>query len=157
MVSGVALLSPALQLRLSALAAPLATRASAASTRAGAGLAGQCVVGALLGAVWSPCVGPTLGSAIGLAASGGSLLEATGVMALFGVGSAAPLLAIAYAARRIPAARHRIMRVATRARTLFGASLAGIGLLVMTGLDRRVEAAMLDALPMWWIDLLASV
>jgi cytochrome c biogenesis protein CcdA len=155
--SGGVLLIPHLQTRMSLLASPLASVAARASARTGSGLAGQFLLGALLGAIWSPCVGPTLGSAIGLASSGGSLAEATMTMGAFGVGSAIPLLAIAHSARRVGAARGAILQVASRARRLFGGSLVAIGVLVITGTDRWVEARVLDALPAWWINLLASV
>ena len=39
------------------------------------GLGGQFVVGLVLGVIWSPCVGPTLGAASLLAAQGSSLVS----------------------------------------------------------------------------------
>jgi cytochrome c biogenesis protein CcdA len=47
--------------------------------------AGQFGVGALLGFVWLPCVGPTLGAAITLASLGQSLSMAFAIMFTFGV------------------------------------------------------------------------
>ena len=47
---------------------------------------GMFLGGALLGAVWSPCVGPTLGGAIALAYQGENLLRATGIMIAFALG-----------------------------------------------------------------------
>ena len=57
------------------------------------GAGGQFVVGLLLGVVWTPCVGPTLGAASVLAAQGKNLPAVAAVMAAFGLGSALPLLA----------------------------------------------------------------
>jgi len=45
------------------------------------GLQGQFAGGLLLGAVWSPCIGPTLGGAIALAAQGESLMWVAAIMA----------------------------------------------------------------------------
>ena len=62
---GVVLLVPRFQERLALAGAPLATwsdRHFGASRQSG--LSGQILAGLLLGAVWSPCVGPTLGSGI---------------------------------------------------------------------------------------------
>ena len=74
---GLALLIPRAQTLLAALVSPLASGADRRVERVqDAGLGGQFVVGILLGAVWSPCIGPTLGGAIGLAASGDGLVEA---------------------------------------------------------------------------------
>ena len=52
------------------------------------GLWGQFVLGLLLGIVWSPCVGPTLGAAIVLASQGSNLPEVAALMAMFGIGAA---------------------------------------------------------------------
>lgn len=73
---GVILLVPRFQERLALAGAPLATwsdRHFGAARQAGLG--GQILVGLLLGAVWSPCVGPTLGAASLLAAQGRDLGE----------------------------------------------------------------------------------
>src|SRR6267378_2149982 len=65
-------------------AAPIGAGAAALLARLGpGGLAGQFVVGALLGALWTPCGGPTLGAAIGLAAQRRSLGAAAAVMAAY--------------------------------------------------------------------------
>lgn len=155
--SGVLLLIPRLQARLSSVASPLASAAARTSQRTGSGPAGQFLLGGLLGAIWSPCVGPTLGSAIGLASSGGSLTEATVTMGAFGVGSAIPLLAIAQSARRFSAARGAVLQFASHARRAFGVILVAIGAFVLTGTDRWLEARILDVLPAWWIDMLARI
>lgn len=84
---GVILLIPQSQNLLATLSAPLADGANTRINRIqNAGLAGQFGVGALLGAVWSPCIGPTLGGAVSLAASGESLGHATLTMIIFGMG-----------------------------------------------------------------------
>ncbi|BCB27381.1 hypothetical protein SKTS_22670 [Sulfurimicrobium lacus] len=49
------------------------------------GLSGQFMLGLLLGIVWSPCVGPTLGAAVTLASQGQNLGQVTLLMALFGI------------------------------------------------------------------------
>ena len=47
------------------------------------GFAGQFIVGALLGVVWSPCVGPTLGAATTLASQGKDLGQIALLMVCF--------------------------------------------------------------------------
>ena len=77
---GVVLLIPALQGRLAAFAAPVATGGQTLLDRnQPSGLGGQFVLGGLLGAIWSPCSGPTLGAAIGLAAQGDTVIKAAAV------------------------------------------------------------------------------
>ena len=66
---GVLLLMQRLQDRLALAAAPLTSWAHARQSGLNRyGLAGQAAIGLLLGLVWSPCVGPTLGAATVLAA-----------------------------------------------------------------------------------------
>src|ERR1700745_3381317 len=74
-VIGVVLLLPGLQARLAAASGPIANwTARRFGSQHSASLSGQFGVGVLLGAVWSPCVGPTLGAASLLAAQGQDLL-----------------------------------------------------------------------------------
>ena len=68
---GIVLMVPRLQTGLAIAGGPIANWAD--KRRSGldsGGLGGQFAVGVLLGAVWSPCVGPTLGAASLLAAQG---------------------------------------------------------------------------------------
>ena len=74
----------------------IATRADAGLDRVDrSGLRGQFVGGMLLGAVWSPCVGPTLGGAIALAAQGENLLRAGLVLTTFAAGVSTVVIALA--------------------------------------------------------------
>lgn len=159
LAAGIALVSARVQDALSRLMSPLATYASRLTGRMGRGLAGQYAVGALLGVVWSPCVGPTLGAAIGLASSASalSLAQAAASMFAFGVGSAVPLLATAYASRRVLATRRMLLTTGATGKLVLGGALLVLGTLVLTGLDKTVEATVLARLPQWWIELLASV
>lgn len=63
------------------------------------GRMGQFVVGILVGPVWSPCVGPTLGAASVLAAQGKDLASVAVVMLALGVGTTLPMLAVAMLSR----------------------------------------------------------
>ena len=73
--AGFALMLPRLQIQSALAAAPLGSWTQQKfGTTVTAGLRGQFGVGLLLGAVWSPCVGLTLGAASVLAAQGRSLV-----------------------------------------------------------------------------------
>ncbi|MGC2126881.1 MAG: cytochrome c biogenesis protein CcdA, partial [Methylovirgula sp.] len=71
---GLVLMVPIAQVRLATAAGPMSNwteqRFGGFVTR---GLWGQFTLGLLLGAIWSPCVGPTLGAASILAAQGRNL------------------------------------------------------------------------------------
>ncbi len=73
---GIVLVAPPLQERFSAAAGPLSDKIdSAFRGYPAAGALGQFGLGLVLGAVWSPCVGPTLGAASVLAARGENLQQ----------------------------------------------------------------------------------
>lgn len=151
---GLVLLLPRLQDWLTLRATPLARWAT--ERQAGLdrhGLWGQAGVGALLGVVWSPCVGPTLGAATALAAEGKDLAEVALVMAAFGLGIAAVLLALAFATRGlINRWRGGLMAAGGRGKALLGVLLLAIGVAILTGFDRRLEAVILDWQPDWLIE-----
>ena len=70
-ILGAVLLVPAWQARLAAAGGPISSWADRRfGGFASSGLLGQFAIGLLLGAVWSPCVGPTLGAASLLASQG---------------------------------------------------------------------------------------
>lgn len=155
--AGVLMFATPLQNLTSRLLSPLASAASRLANATGGGLTGQFAVGTLLGGVWSPCAGPTLGAAIGLASTGDSMARASMMMAAFGLGSSLPLVATAYAARHLLRRRGRLLAAGALAKPVFGFALVVMGAFVMTGTDKLVEAALLARLPQWWIDLLAGV
>jgi len=156
---GVILLSTSLQERFARAGAPLLNRAGVILAAPGkAGLTGQFALGILLGLVWAPCAGPTLGAAVGLAASGGTAPRAAVMMTLFGLGAATPVLALAYASRRwAGAGRQRLRALASVARPALGSVLVVVGTIVLTGTDRIVETALTRAMPGWLLDITTRI
>lgn len=152
---GLILLLPALGGRVELALAGLAARADARlGATAPAGLGGQAVGGALLGAVWSPCIGPTLGAAIALAAQGQNLGQATLVMAAFAGGVSTLILVLATGARAGLARRPAgLRRIAEWSRPVTGAVFVVVGLVLAFRLHHPVEAWLLDRLPPWLVDL----
>ncbi|AWN34687.1 cytochrome c biogenesis CcdA family protein [Methylobacterium radiodurans] len=148
---GLVLMLPPLQARLSAALGPAGAWAAARlGTVAGRGLAGQFGVGLLLGAAWSPCVGPTLGAASLLAARGENLGAVALTMLGFGLGAAAPLLLLGLLSHGALARRRGgLAAFGQSARTALGALLAALGFLVLSGLDKRAEAWAVAASPDW--------
>jgi|CXWL01.1.fsa_nt_gi cytochrome c biogenesis protein CcdA len=118
------------------------------------GLHGQFLLGILLGMVWSPCVGPTLGVAITLASQGQALLQVTAVMLTFSLGVALPLLAIGMLSREaLGKWRTRILVTGQKAKQVFGAALLVIGILILTGADKSFEGWAVNAMPDWLVTL----
>jgi cytochrome c-type biogenesis protein len=154
-VVGTVLLVPRFHAGLALAGAPLASWGDRHFARArGNGLAGQLWLGLLLGAVWTPCVGPTLGAASILAAQGRNLGQVAATMLAFGLGAALPLAALgAFSRDALLRWRARLAAGGAGARAAFAILLVAIGLLVLTGLDKRVETFVVDHSPQWVTDL----
>jgi len=143
------------------LSAGFATATAGVSARADAGidgvdssgLRGQFVGGMLLGAVWSPCVGPTLGGAISLASQGESLVRAGAIMVAFAFGISSVILALGYGARSAIQRRQAYMRrIASAARPILGATFVAVGLAILFKLHHAAERWALETLPPWLLD-----
>lgn len=149
--NGVVLMAPRLQTRFTMAAGPFGNWANRTfGGRSNSGLTGQLALGLLLGAVWSPCVGPTLGAATLLAAHGKNPLSVTLTMLLFGLGTDLALAAIGLLSRSILLGwRDNMLGVGRWAKATMGAGLALVGVLMLTGLDKPIQSALVDASPLW--------
>jgi cytochrome c-type biogenesis protein len=156
---GLVMLVPALGGRFASATAGLAARADTGidATRQ-AGLPGQFAAGALLGAVWSPCIGPTLGAAISLAAQGQDLGRAGAIMTAFALGVSTLIIGIGYTARSSLQRRQAALRVfAARAKPIMGGVFVVIGALLFFRVHHLIEAWLLQVLPTWLVDLSVSI
>ncbi len=157
-IFGVMLMASTLQTRLAVAAGPVGDWAD---RRFGGfatnGLQGQFAVGLLLGAVWSPCVGPTLGAASLLATQGKDLWHVAAVMITFGISAALPLLILGIVSRETMMRwREKLHRSGKRGKILLGAILLAIGLLILTGADKRLETFLVEVSPAWLTQLTTS-
>jgi cytochrome c-type biogenesis protein len=115
---------------------------------------GQFGLGLLLGAVWAPCVGPTLGAASLLAAKGEDLGQVALTMLAFGIGAALPLMLLGFVSREAMMRwRGHLMEAGKGGKMLLGGLLVAIGLLIATGLDKRIETFLVDVSPQWLTNL----
>jgi len=152
---GVILLVPQLQTQIAAAASPISgwteERFGGIET---AGLSGQFALGLLLGAVWSPCVGPTLGAASVLAAQGEDLAQVALVMLAFGLGAALPLLLLGLLSRdTLMRWRGRLLDAGKNGKLALGGLLVGVGVMILSGLDKHIEAALVEASPAWLTEI----
>ncbi|HYN39370.1 MAG TPA: cytochrome c biogenesis protein CcdA, partial [Rhodospirillales bacterium] len=122
---GAILLMPSWQARLAAAGSPVSGWADRQfGDVASSGLGGQFAIGLLLGAVWSPCVGPTLGAASLLASQGRDLPTVALTMAIFGIGAALPLVLLGQVSRvTLMGLRDRLLSAGKLGKTLLGAAL----------------------------------
>jgi cytochrome c-type biogenesis protein len=151
-VLGLVLLSWRAQGSFARLLAPVTEAAGRLLARTPrSGVLGQFLVGTLLGAIWSPCAGPTLAAAITLAAQRTSVPSAALVIAAFSLGAAVPLVALAYASRETLG--RRAESIARIARPVTGVALVVVGVLTLSGGDRLIETRLVDVMPGWLMDL----
>lgn len=118
------------------------------------GWQGQFAGGLLLGAVWSPCVGPTLGGAISLASQGDELFRAFLIMVFFALGIGSVVVALGYGARAALQRRMgQLRRLAQSSRPILGGVFIFVGLAILMRWHHMAEAWLLDHMPIWLQDL----
>ena len=151
----VVMLSPSLGARFTQWMTPIASTANRASARLDSGhWLGALALGGVLGLVWSPCSGPLLGSALSLVASEGGVARGGVMLGVFGLGAALPLVAVAYASRRgFARARDWLMPRLEHLRRGFALLLGLVGVAILSGGDKWLEAQVLSMLPDAWVVL----
>ena len=156
---GVVLLVPRFSESFATAAAGLSARADARiEAEDTSSLNGQFVTGILLGAVWSPCIGPTLGGAISLASQGEGLVHAGLIMTAFALGVSTIIIGLSYGARSVISKRQAWMRsLAHSARPIMGAVFVAVGLAIYFKLHHVIEFWALENLPPWLMDLSVAI
>lgn len=155
---GIVLLLPAIQERLSLVSSGLSQFGTDLLQKVSPeGLSGQFIVGLVMGLIWSPCVGPTLGAASTLAAQGQALAVAGALMFVFGLGAAMPLLILGSLSRVLMSKlRHRLLITGVVAKKVMGGMLLVLGILILSGLDKSIERRLVELSPIWLTELTSS-
>jgi cytochrome c-type biogenesis protein len=156
---GAVLLVPRLQTQLATAAGPMSnwtqSRFGGVST---SGISGQFGVGLLLGAVWTPCVGPTLGAASIMAARGENLGMVVLTMLAFGIGTSLPLLALASMSREVLLHwRGRMLSASSGIKMALGGLLIVAGIMTLSGVDRTIQIGLERALPDWLVAITTRI
>ncbi|MEP6907641.1 MAG: cytochrome c biogenesis CcdA family protein [Pseudoxanthomonas sp.] len=124
----------------------------------GEGPLSQFLIGLLLGLVWSPCVGPTLGAASSLAAQGQHLPQIALLMLVFGLGAGFPLLLLGGLSHAtMMRVRGSLASIGHKAKSIMGGLFVLFGVLILTGLDHKLEALLLSISPDWLTRLTTSL
>ncbi|MEP2947310.1 MAG: cytochrome c biogenesis CcdA family protein [Lentilitoribacter sp.] len=117
------------------------------------GNSGQFLGGVLLGAVWSPCIGPTLGGAIALASQGESLLWAMLIMLFFAFGVSTLILGLSWGAQSALRSRTEALKsLAERSKPILGVVFVAVGLMIYFKIHHIIERWALQTLPAWLLD-----
>ena len=156
---GAILLVPSFSARFATATAGVGSGADATLDRIGTqGISGQFVGGMLLGAVWSPCIGPTLGGAISLASQGENLVWAGLIMVAFALGVSTIILTLAYGAQSVLRRRKEaMMRISQASRPVLGIVFIAVGFAILFKLHHAAEIWVLDNLPPWFTELSVSI
>lgn len=132
----------------------VAARAQGVSMRLAGNPFANFGAGAALGVAWSPCIGPTMGAAIALAATGQSLTWAGAIMAAYGAGTASLMIALAYGGRAMVQRRKgRLQAMAPLALRLFAVTAIGLGLILLTHAHVALEIWLIGIMPDWLLAL----
>lgn len=156
---GLVLMVPALNLRFAEVTAGISSQAEQhRGELQGGGLGGHFLSGMLLGAAWSPCIGPTLGGAISLASQGQSVAWSAAIMTSFALGTSTVLLLLAYGTREAIVRRQSNLRkIAANSKWVMALALITVGVVILTGLHYRIEGWVMSLLPVWLQDLSVSL
>ena len=109
------------------------------------GLAGGLVVGAGIGLIWAPCVGPIMAAVIAAAAVAGPSPFGIAASVAYVTGAVIPLSIIARFGRR--ATKRISAPAAGRVRRGFGVAMVLASAVVLTGLDVPLQARLTETLP----------
>lgn len=142
---GLLMLVPQLQLHFESIPSHWVPAMSGSSN----GFFGGLGLGAGLGLAWTPCVGPIMASVMTLAMSqqiDGSVVLIT---LAFAVGTALPLTAITIGGRRTVARLHWFQVHGRSVQRVFGAAVMATAVCIWLGVDRSLQAALIDWLPDW--------
>ena len=159
MAFGLILVVPMFAQRFEMATAGVAAGADTRMNTLNAGsLRGQFAGGLLLGTVWSPCIGPTLGGAIALASQGENLGYVTLVMTAFAMGVSTLILGLGFGAQEAIRPRAQALRgLAERSKPIIGATFLVIGALLFFEVHHLIEGWLLNVMPIWLQDLSVSI
>ncbi|GGS18889.1 cytochrome c biogenesis CcdA family protein [Deinococcus knuensis] len=114
---------------------------------ADAGGYGPVALGAAFAFGWSPCLGPALGSILGLAASTASLGSGVVLLAAYTLGLAVPFLLAALLWHRLNL--RRLNRFSGIFERVGGGLLVVVGIMMLTGQFTRLATFFYQVMPAW--------
>lgn len=110
-------------------------------------LIGQFILGILLGAMWTPCVGPTLGSAISLATQGQDIAYAGFIMFSFALGVVTPVVLMSLLSQTaMYKLKNVVMEKSKIIKKVLGLLFVILGLLLITDTMVVIENFIIDNL-----------
>jgi cytochrome c biogenesis protein CcdA/thiol-disulfide isomerase/thioredoxin len=142
---GLSLLLPGFQAALEKLFSKLSGLLP--KTNAESGFVGGLFVGTSIGIIWTPCVGPILGSVISLAVTGTVTGTAFFITLAYSLGTAIPMLAIVYGGRGLLNRVPWLTRNTGKIQKIFGVIMMLTAIGIYFNLDRDFQSFVLDRFP----------
>ncbi|WP_373540469.1 cytochrome c biogenesis CcdA family protein [Chamaesiphon sp.] len=103
------------------------------------GLVGEFCLGSQLGLLWTPCAGPVLASILLLAAVQNQPIQAFGMLVVYGLGAAVPMLLFAYGGRYLG---QRLLQLRSHSGTIQkigGMMIIMTAIAMLLGLDVQIQ------------------
>lgn len=142
---GIVLLFPQTQVALEKIISRLSSIVP--STQNQHGLVGGLVIGASLGLIWAPCVGPILAAVITLAFTSAITLTAVLITLAYAVGTAIPMLVIMLGGRQLLQRVPWLMEHTPQIQKGFGLIMILLAVMIFFNWDRRFQAYVLTVFP----------
>lgn len=118
------------------------------------GYLGTVFVGIAFGAGWTPCLGPTLGAILLLAANETELAKGVGLLTAYSMGLAVPFLLSALAIERFLGFFQKFKHNIGRVNRIAGILLVIVGVLMFTGWFERLAALLQPLTPEFLVERL---
>lgn len=149
---GIMMLFPKLQVAVFSKLEPILARMGPKTTDQN-GLWSGFILGLSLGAVWTPCAGPVLGSILTLIASNRDLLQAGALLFAFSLGAGIPMLLIAYGGQAAVTRVRFIAQYSSTIQRVFGAIILLVAIGLITKTDVAVQLWLLERAPWLFVGL----
>ncbi|MFH0904306.1 MAG: cytochrome c biogenesis CcdA family protein [Methanobacteriota archaeon] len=117
------------------------------------GLLSGLFLGTSLGVLWIPCVGPILGAVfayVQLSSGGTDLLYGVLLLIVYSMGVSIPMLIIAYSGKSISGRVKWFVQRGHFFKRLSGLILILVGLMMLFGIDKIIQAALLPYFPVYF-------
>ena len=108
---------------------------------------GSYVLGLAFAFGWTPCIGPQLGAILSLAASNGSIVKGTVLLAFYAIGLGIPFLIFAFFINRLDGVLSFFKRYFELIERIMGLLLWTVGLLMLTGGFSSISFWLLETFP----------
>lgn len=146
---GLTLIFPQFQAMFERLVSPLTSRTVTPNNGVPekSGFLSGFLLGIGLGLVWTPCVGPILGSVIALAATSKITSQSIFITLAYSLGTAIPLLAITFGGRQLLLKFNWLTAKTSSIQKVFGILMILTAILIYFHLDTRFQSFVLQKFP----------